>query len=293
MARSDRIFKSSYNKALDQLLYERDISSISGLARHLDISRNTARRVFQALKNSGILATEKNDWKVTRPPTREDYFPEKEVLPIESVLETAFMEWTLKEEIGPGTRFSEAAIARKLGASPSSVREFLLRLSKHGFIRKEPQKSWVLEGFTRAYAEEIHEVRLLFELRTIEKLVVLAEDDPFWPSITRMMIEHRELLENYEQRYLDFPKLDARFHRLLNSASRNRFIESFQDVISLIFHYHYRWNKADEKERNYVALQEHLRVIEAIILRKPADAKAALGAHLETAQLTLTKSIEW
>ena len=29
-------------------------------------------------------------------------------------------------------------------------------------------------------------------------------------------------------------------HRLINDASRNRFIEDFYDVISLIFHYHYQ-----------------------------------------------------
>jgi len=49
-----------------------------------------------------------------------------------------------------------------------------------------------------------------------------------------------------EQRYHDFSDLDSRFHHLVNSAAPNRFIESFYDIITLIFHYHYQWNKRDE-----------------------------------------------
>jgi hypothetical protein len=33
---------------------------------------------------------------------------------------------------------------------------------------------------------------------------------------------------------------------------------SFYDLISMIFHYHYQWNKRDEKQRNIAAMREHL-----------------------------------
>ena len=38
------------------------------------------------------------------------------------------------------------------------------------------------------------------------------------------------LLAEIEQRYHDFSDLDSRYHRLVNSASPNRFIDSFFDV---------------------------------------------------------------
>ena len=61
-----------------------------------------------------------------------------------------------------------------------------------------------------------------------------------------------------------FQRLDNRFHRLVNESSPNRFIDDFSDIITLIFHYHYQWNKADEKERNKAAIMEHLAYIEAL-----------------------------
>ena len=47
-------------------------------------------------------------------------------------------------------------------------------------------------------------------------------------------------------------------------SSPNRFINDFSDIITFIFHYHYQWNKADEKERNKAAIMEHLTYIEAL-----------------------------
>lgn len=293
MARSDRLFKKSYNEALDRILFGQKFSSISDISRCIDVSRNTARRILYALEDQNILFGEGEIWSVRRKPDKRDYFPESDTLSVEESLEVGFMDWIFKNEIRPGARFSEGVIARTLDVSPAAVRKFLIRLSRVGFIRDEPQRRWILEGFTKDYVEEVYEVRVLFEMRCVEKLIALPDDDPFWPAITRILLEHREFVKNNADTYLEFPKLDAYFHRLLNKYSGNRFIESFQDIISLIFHYHYRWNRTDERERNIVAAKEHIRVIEAIVSRQPAEAQAALKTHLETAKLTMMRAIEW
>jgi DNA-binding GntR family transcriptional regulator len=293
MARSNRVFKRTYNVCLDRIAISQALGSVSDLARVNDVSRNTARRVLIALKDAGIAQQNNDVWETVRAPRDTDYFPLHEVQSTDDYLQNAFMNLILKEDIKPGKHFSEAAVARRLDCSPTSVREFLIKLSRFGFVRKEPQKHWVLEGFTRTYAEELYEVRLLFELRTIEKLMELPDDASFWPSMYRMLSDHRTFLDHYETEYLEFPKLDSRFHRLLNSAASNRFFDSFQEVIALIFHYHYRWNKADEKERNVKAAQEHIAVIECLLLRDADAAKRHLETHLKTAKLTLLRSVVW
>jgi DNA-binding GntR family transcriptional regulator len=98
------------------------------------------------------------------------------------------------------------------------------------------------------------------------------------------------LLREIEDRYHDFSELDARFHRLVNSAVPNRFIDSFQDIITLIFHYHYQWNKRDERHRNKVAIDEHLVYIEALLSRNVAMVELACRAHLTSAKETLMRS---
>lgn len=293
MARTNRLYKQTYNACLDRLAMGQPLTNLSELSRALGVSRNTARRTLQALQNTEIVVKKNASWCRARNITSTDYFPATEVQTLDEYLEHGFMNLILKEDILPGKRFSEAEIARRLECSPSSIREFLIKLSRFDFVRKEPQKRWVLEGFTQSYAEELFEVRLLFELKTVEKVLQLPDEDAFWPSMSRMLKEHRAFLEDYENRYLDFPELDSRFHRIINRAASNRFFDSFQEAIGLVFHYHFGWDKADEKERNRFAAQEHIAIMEALLLRRSEPASRAFKTHLDTAKYTMMQSVPW
>jgi DNA-binding GntR family transcriptional regulator len=70
----------------------------------------------------------------------------------------------------------------------------------------------------------------------------------------------------------------------------NRFIDDFYDIITLIFHYHYQWNKQDERQRNEVAIHEHLTYIEALLGRSVSMVDLACRAHLSSAKQTLMSS---
>ena len=70
----------------------------------------------------------------------------------------------------------------------------------------------------------------------------------------------------------------------------NRFIDDFYDVITLIFHYHYQWNKRDERQRNEVAIGEHLAYIDALLARDRRRVEQACRAHLASARHTLRRA---
>ena len=82
-----------------------------------------------------------------------------------------------------------------------------------------------------------------------------------------------------------------RFHRLINSAAPNRFIDDFYDIITLIFHYHYQWNKRDERHRNEVAIGEHLDYIGAFLARDRVAIQQTCAKHLASAQRTMMDSL--
>ncbi|TKB29925.1 MAG: GntR family transcriptional regulator, partial [Mesorhizobium sp.] len=105
------------------------------------------------------------------------------------------------------------------------------------------------------------EIREMFELRSAAAFAALPEDSPVWADLDRLEDEHQRLAREIAVRFSEFSELDERFHRLIHRASHNRFIVDFYDVIAMIFHYHYQWNKAQERERNEVAVQEHLAYI--------------------------------
>ena len=93
-----------------------------------------------------------------------------------------------------------------------------------------------------------------------------------------------------EARYHDFSDLDSRFHQLVNSAAPNRFIDGFYDIITLIFHYHYQWNMQDERQRNEVAIREHLAYLDALMSRDAACIEKACCMHLASAKETLMRA---
>ena len=77
----------------------------------------------------------------------------------------------------------------------------------------------------------------------------------------------------------------------MHKASKNRFVVDFYDVIAIVFHYHYQWNKANARARNARALEEHLTYIAALRSRDPARIEDACRQHLKSARETLLQSI--
>ena len=191
-------------------------------------------------------------------------FPEAETIPMAAQVEKRFMEWMLRDNAQPGTGINELELARQFGMATTGIREFLNRFQRFGLIEKRPNAGWAFKGFTTAFALELCEIREVFELRSALAFAALPATSPLWAQLGALRQEHVSLLREIESRFHDFSDLDNRFHRLISAAAPNRFIDGFYDVIALIFHYHYQWNKYDERQRNELATREHLAYIDAL-----------------------------
>ncbi|MCX5496764.1 GntR family transcriptional regulator [Kaistia dalseonensis] len=292
MTKPNTLFKEAYNSCLGMLSMDASLPSETELSARLKVSRTTVRSVLTAMVDAGLLHWEKTSKQVIRLPVAADYFPDSETDSISSVIERAFMARILSGRMTMGDRISEADLARDIGVSTSAVREFLIRFSRFGIIEKQRNRHWVLKGFTEEFALELFEVREMFEIRSTHAFIRLPAQHPAWTALERIEAEHRALLEAIDTRYRDFSELDERFHRLIHNASQNRFILEFYEIISMIFHYHYQWNKAGEKERNRVAIEEHLRYVEGLRSRSLIDAEYLCRKHLISARQTLLTSLE-
>ena len=207
-----------------------------------------------------------------RHPAPADFYPEIETHKVGAVVEARFMYWILRRTAG-------------------LVTHYLIRRRRSGLLERSSGGDWVLRGFTEEFAEELCEVRAMFELRSALRFVTFSAADPAWEELFRIKQDHLALLREAEIRYTEFSALDERLHRCVNDASRNRFIKGFYDMISIIFHYHYQWNKKDEKERNIAAIHEHLCYIGALQDRAVSAITATCNAHMATARSTLLASI--
>jgi len=292
--KSETVFKKAFNDLLDHIATPHGgqrLDSESQLAGQFKISRTTVRKVLAELDRRHLISRDNGHLRVARRPTGDDYFPLADTVATVDRIEEQFMEWMLRGDHKPNEQINGLELAREFDAPAGAIREYLNRFARFGLVEKRPNSGWVLRGFTIEFALELFEVREMFEVRSAKAFAEQPESSLAWEALRQIEGEHRELLARIKSRYHDFSNLDERFHRLINNASRNRFIADFHDVMSLIFHYHYQWNKVDERERNAVAIHEHLDYIKALYTRNPDRIELAARKHLKSARSTLLASI--
>ena len=291
MSKQSNVYKDAYNRCLGLLEAGHSLPSEPDLGARLGISRTTVRTILARMEEQGLLEWNKRTKIVLREPTPADFFPDDETDSLSLIIERSFMRRILAGGAEPGMQINELELAREIGTGTTSVREFLIRFSRFGLIEKRPNSHWVLKGFTREFALELTEVREMFELRSAARFVALPDEDPAWDELKAIEAVHRAILSDIDKRYKEFSELDERFHLLVHRSSSNRFIIDFYDVIAIVFHYHYQWNKAHARERNARALEEHLAYIAALQSRDPRQVEQACRRHLKSARETLLQSI--
>ena len=292
--KGNSVYKRAYNTCLDivaGLTPGALLGSEPSLAGRLDVSRTTVRSILTSLDEAGMLSVQGREKRVLRRPRKAEYFPETETEPSSELIERKVKEWLLAGDLKPGDAINSLELARLFNVSTSGIREYLNRFSRYGLIQRRPNSSWVFQGFTSDFALELCDIRETFEMRSIHRFAEMLRTEQGRITLETLEAEHRDLLQRIEIDFQQFSGLDEAFHRAINDASNNRFIKEFYEIISLIFHYHLQWGKCDERERNEVALHEHLAIIDAL---KAGDAERldrAVATHMQSARQTLLRSI--
>ncbi|MDF2371985.1 MAG: GntR family transcriptional regulator [Rhizobiaceae bacterium] len=292
--KTDTVYKRTFNQMLDLVSAGEPgarIPSETQLSSTLGVSRTTIRKVLGQLCSRRILRFDDRARFIRTTQCSEAYFPLLETVSTSDQVEKQFMEWMLRGDTKPGTLINELEMARQFAVGTTGIREFLNRFSRFGLIEKRPNSGWLFKGFTESFASELFEIREMFELRSALAFSRLPKDNCVWKQLKLIEQEHHALLAHIDTRFHDFSDLDNRFHRLVNCGAPNRFVDDFHEIISFVFHYHYQWNKADEKERNEVAIAEHLAYINALSSGDAQHVERACRDHLLSARTTLIKSI--
>lgn len=292
--KDNSVYKRSHNACLDLIrsLQPGDLLGTEpGLADRLEVSRTTVRSILSGLAAEGILHLDGREKRILRLPQAADYFPEPETETSAELVERKFMNHILRGDLAPGSIINALDLARQFDVSTSAIREYLTGFSRFGLIVKRPNSSWVFQGFTTEFALELSDIRQLFELQSLEYFAASLSDPANRARLAQIKADHIDLLARIDRDFHSFSELDEQFHRAINDAPNNRFIREFYDVISLIFHYHFQWNKLDERERNETAIHEHLAIIAALEAGDLKQARKAATLHLRSARETLLRSI--
>jgi DNA-binding GntR family transcriptional regulator len=293
MAKSNILQKRAANLILDKLSMKEWtplLPSEHEMARQIDVSRTTVRGALQHLVERGVLARAIGLLTIARKPQMSDYFSDTQTSDLRDLIERAFMQRMLLGDWQPGQHFSETDLARDSGASAASVREFLIEFSRYHLIEKQPRRGWRLLKMDVGFANEVADMRALIEVAAIDRCP--RRLTAAWiERVDELIRLHEALTDSFDENYLSFASLDRDFHLWLISHLQNRFARDLYDVVSFVFHYHYQWNKIDERERNRVALGEHLLILRALRSGDLETAHVQLTEHLATSRASFVRSV--
>ena len=294
MARTNTRFIQAHNRLLvlcDSVNIGDALQSENILASRLDVSRTIIRGVLAKLDEQDIIALDGREKIIKRRSQPSDQLKKPPVLLTIEELEGRFLDWVLRMDVSPGTPLNVTKLARDFSVTTHALQEFFSSLSRFGIVVRGPRGGWILHGFTKDYAIELSDFRLVLELNAVNQLVTLPDTHSVWAQLDILEKDHLALLDRIDTDFHDFSKLDERFHTTINNVVTNSFIMEFQKVISLVFHYHFQWNKTNERLRNECAIKEHLVYIDALRSGDANRAKIAARSHLGTSKKTLLTSL--
>ncbi|NWA62683.1 GntR family transcriptional regulator [Pantoea sp. B9002] len=296
MSRSQNLRQNVINQMLEGIAKRHIRSPLppqAALAEMFNISRTTVRHTLQHLHERGVLEKVDETYVIVRDPSEEDGFNAL-TPPIDQQalqFEQTFFNLINQRQLMPGDTFSELQLAQQVKVSPIVVREFLLRFMRYDLLEPVKRGQWRMKKFDQKYAENLFELREMLETHALTRFLNLPSQDERWMQARDLLDRHRSMRDTIASNYRHFAALDKEMHTLILSAANNPFFNQSLEIISVIFHSHYQWDETDLKQRNIVALEEHMAILTALISRQDVDALCALHNHLGTAKTSMIRSI--
>ena len=292
MSRSQNLRHNVINQVINDMargFIPSPLPSQSALAEMYNISRTTVRHILCHLCERGVLSQVNHDYQILRQPEVQDGFDGSSASLTEQnrLFEQAFFTMINQRQLRAGERFSELQLARAAGVSPVVVREFLLKFSRYNLIESEKRGQWNMKKFEQSWAEQLFELREMLETHALQHFLNLPDSDARWLQAKTLLERHRTLRDSIGNSFRMFSQLDRDFHSLLLSAADNIFFNQSLEIISVIFHFHYQWDESDLKQRNIIAIDEHMTILSALICRSDLDANLALRNHLNSAKQSM------
>ncbi|WP_180900088.1 GntR family transcriptional regulator [Martelella soudanensis] len=180
----------------------------------------------------------------------------------------------IENDLPPGTKLSEAEVARKLGVSRQPVRDAFYRLSQRGFLLVRPQRATLVSPISVEAVMQALFIRTALEAATVTAAAEMGTDADF-AMLDGLLDNQRKAVEADDR--MGFHRLDdALHHRICALAGHD-----------------YAWTLIREHKAHmdrirflslsftaHDALAEHRDIVSAIRARDAHAAVAATRHHL-------------
>jgi len=178
--------------------------------------------------------------------------------------------------IPPDTRISIDSLARQLGVSQTPIREALSRLEATGLVTKQHFVGYCsAPQLDRKALDELYELRLLLEPYAA-RCAAERMDEAQLEAVARLAkaMEPGESRKSYDR----FAVQDSELHDLIAVGSGNSLV---RDALARLHTHLHIFRLRFHSEVTKEASTEHAKLVTALARRRPADAEAAMRAHIE------------
>ncbi len=183
--------------------------------------------------------------------------------------------------LAPSAKLKLDRLRDAYGASISTLREILNRLSSEGLVMAEGQRGFEVAPVSIGNLREIAALRLLLESHALEQSFAAGDMD--WEG--RVVAAHHKLA-SLERRMREgdrsqttlWKRYDWEFHQALISACGSRVL---MDTHAAAFDKYLRYQMIALSFRGDIAADEHRTLHDAALERDAATAVATLARHVE------------
>lgn len=183
--------------------------------------------------------------------------------------------------LAPGSKVSEAEIARQLGVSRQPVRDAFFRLSQLGFLLIRPQRATLITKISEKSVLQAAFIRAALEAACIRDAAVNLTEAHI--AELRALLTHQKVAVETEDRNL-FHETDDKLHQRMCQMSGHG----------------YTWSLIQEQKAHIdrvrilslslgqkIAYDQHCSIVDALAEHDPDKAETALREHLSRIRLIL------
>lgn len=203
----------------------------------------------------------------------------------------------LKKEIimgqrKPGSVFEEKKFAEQMGVSRTPVREAVLQLAREGLLVIMPRRGTIVSNISMDDICQLYDMRRIMEPAVMEMVVKKMEKQKLEQWFQYFKQKKKPDNDDGEQmipdicieKADDIPDVDAVFHLFLAESTSNRFmIKQMQELMTLTQRIRNLSNVWQEK-RYQQSIDEHMKIIEALLAGDVKKAKQAVLRHLDNSE---------
>jgi DNA-binding GntR family transcriptional regulator len=189
----------------------------------------------------------------------------------------ALLESIIARRLAPGTIVSEVALARQLKVSRTPVHDALRQLAKDGLVQQRANHRAVIATFSREDLRDIFDMRKLLEGEAAR----LAATRIDRPNLARLRVAADALAKGQKkpdwlERWADF---DEDFHATIaQSAGSPRL---YQDIVRYRLLHRAFNTLTTTVEVLQQALEEHVRILDALEKRDAKEAARQMVSHIQ------------